>query len=107
MQSARCSSRAAHEPIFGKSMVSTKDQERWTSISNGVGEALLDLERTFMNLIDRQSPEARALDCPIGADCFLAYMEAWAVLDEAHLRFVQLLGPGTSTPFWYRSAMPH
>ena len=88
-------------------MVSTKDQERWTSISDGVGEALLDLERTFMNVIDRHSPDARALDCPIGADCIQAYMDAWAVLDQAHLRFVQLIGQGTSPPYWYRSALPH
>jgi len=61
-----------------------EDKEEWTELSSALGEALLDVERTFLDVVDRQSdPTAGSPFTPPGSPV-KAYFEAWARLDGAH-----------------------
>jgi hypothetical protein len=74
------------------------EQETWARISSGVGEALLDVERTFINLVDQHSTDDKSSGGPMHREYLLQYMDAWAVLDRAHLRFVQVLRNAHGSP---------
>ena len=66
--------------------------EVWSQVCNGVGEALLDVERTFLYVVESFPTEGPTSRSPPGSSSIQAYMAAWAALDRAHLQLAQLLG---------------
>ena len=69
-----------------------KQEEQWGALNEEVGEALLDVERTFMNLVDLQAagPDTVAT-APRGNSCVQTYLEAWSRLQSAHCRLSRFL----------------
>lgn len=66
-------------------MVEDNEHWQWTELSSAVGEALLDVERTFLDVVERQS--AADEDMPVAAGtrpALQAYLAAWSRLDDAH-----------------------
>lgn len=66
-------------------MVENKEHGQWTELSSAVGEALLDVERTFLDIVERRSAAIEAL--PLAATvgpALRAYLDAWSRLDDAH-----------------------
>ena len=74
--------------------------EVWSQVCNGVGEALLDVERTFLNVVERFPTEAPTSRSPPGSNSIQDYMAAWAALDRAHLQLAQLLGYNADASAW-------
>lgn len=69
-----------------------EQEEQWGALNNEVGEALLDVERTFMNLVDLQAAGSDTVaTAPHGNACVLAYLGAWGRLQGAHRRLSQFL----------------
>jgi hypothetical protein len=83
-----------HAPIVDvrtrDAIVQTQEEEAWAAINTLLGEALLDVERTFLNVVDH-SVAARAFQRSVSQECIEDYLAAWAVLDRAHLRMLQFL----------------
>jgi hypothetical protein len=59
-------------------------------ISNVLGEALLDVERTFLNVVDH-CLDAQARRRRLSPECLQDYLDAWSVLDQAHVGLLQFL----------------
>ena len=66
--------------------------DEWNAMSNALGEALLDVERTFLDVVERQASlrERLPLAAP-GQGPVKAYFDAWSRLDEAHRALTQFL----------------
>jgi hypothetical protein len=61
------------------------EEKQWGALNNEVGEALLDVERTFMNIVDLQAAGSNTVaTAPGGNACAQAYLEAWSRLQGAH-----------------------
>jgi hypothetical protein len=93
----------------GLPTVQTLKDEKWAAISNLLGEALLDVERTFMNVVDH-SAAARTLERHISPECLQDYLEAWAVLDQAHmclLAFFSKAGADAAVSGARSDSLPH
>ena len=69
----------------------------WNVLSNVLGEALLDVERTFMDLVDHRSAATSEGDAGLD-EPVLHYLEAWNRLEDAQRRLAQTLGAGMSSP---------
>lgn len=66
--------------------------EEWNAISNALGEALLDVERTFLDVVERQASQQGPLPrAAPGQAPVKAYLDAWSKLDEAHRALARLL----------------
>jgi hypothetical protein len=61
-----------------------EDKEEWTELSSALGEALLDVERTFIDFVERQSSTLRVSPLTSRGSPVEAYFDAWSRLDEAH-----------------------
>ena len=61
-----------------------EDKEEWTALSSALGEALLDVERTFLDFVERQSSTVNASPLAPYGSPVKAYFDAWSRLDEAH-----------------------
>ena len=55
------------------------EEEAWFALSEQLGEALLDAERTFFDLVDRQGLPRLVRD-----EAALNYLAAWSRLGVAH-----------------------
>jgi hypothetical protein len=60
------------------------DDEEWNALSSALGEALLDVERTFLDVVERQSSTKAASPLAPTSSPIQAYFDAWSRLDEAH-----------------------
>ena len=66
--------------------------EEWNAISNALGEALLDVERTVLDVVERQASQQGPLPrAAPGQAPVKAYLDAWSKLDEAHRALARLL----------------
>ena len=63
----------------------------WSAITADFGEALLDVERTFLKALDRQARLADAAPLDLREDPVAAHLAAWARLDNAHRELVPYL----------------
>jgi hypothetical protein len=79
--------------------VADDEAKQWKSLSHEVGEALLDVERTFMNIVDLQagSPTNVAV-APDGEAFVQSYLEAWGRLCGAHRGLAEFLAEKISAP---------
>jgi hypothetical protein len=65
-----------------------RQEEEWTVLNAALGEALLDVERTFMNVVDLQARTPMELPTTMqGSKCVQAYLDAWSRLNAAHSSF--------------------
>jgi hypothetical protein len=79
-------------------VVEDNEHREWSELSNALGEALLDVERTFLDIVERQA--ATVADSGFPAACapaLKAYFDAWSRLDGAHVSFSRYL-EGRGTP---------
>jgi hypothetical protein len=65
--------------------------EEWESLTREFGEALLDVERTFLDTMDRQAALGRRESIDARNDPVAVYLEAWTRLDAAHRRLLPYL----------------
>ncbi len=79
-------------------MVEDNEHWEWTELSSAVGEALLDVERTFLDVVERQSAGVEEMSPAAAAGPALkAYLAAWSRLDDAHRGLARFLS-GRATP---------
>ena len=79
-------------------MVEYNEQWEWTELSSAVGEALLDVERTFLDIVERQSAAVDEMSVAAAAGpAMRAYLAAWTRLDDAHRGLARFL-EGRETP---------
>ncbi len=72
--------------------MSDRQEEEWSILNSALGEALLDVERTFMNVVDLQAKMPRELPVSMqGNKCVQAYLDAWSRLNVAHSGFRRFL----------------
>lgn len=68
------------------------DSGDWVILSNAVGEALLDVERTFMTVVERRARKVEhSAHVPGCGGHVKAYFDAWSRLDGAHRVLSQFL----------------
>jgi hypothetical protein len=60
-------------------MVADLEEEAWLVLTNQVGEALLDVERTFMEVVSHHGAPRLARD-----EAAQTYLRAWARLASVH-----------------------
>lgn len=75
-----------------------RQEEEWSILNAALGEALLDVERTFMNVVDLQAKAPQELPAAMqGSNCVQAYLDAWSRLDVAHRGFRRFIvnAPGS------------
>jgi hypothetical protein len=77
--------------------VGEKDKEEWAELSSALGEALLDVERTFLDIVERQATPLAAKPLAGGGAPVRAYLNAWYRLDGAHRVLARFLA-GQGTP---------
>lgn len=65
--------------------------EEWESLTREFGEALLDVERTFLDTMGRQAALGRCEPIDARNDPVAVYLEAWTRLDAAHRRLLPYL----------------
>jgi hypothetical protein len=66
-------------------VVEDNEHPEWATLSSAVGEALLDVERTFLDVVERQSKADEEM--PLAAEAgpaLRAYLSAKSRLDDAH-----------------------
>ena len=74
-------------------MVEDNEHREWTELSSAVGEALLDVERTFLDIVERQSGAVEEMPLAAAAALSLrAYLAASSRLDDAHRGLARFLG---------------
>jgi hypothetical protein len=61
-----------------------EDKEEWSELSSALGEALLDVERTFLDIVERQATPLAATPLSAGGPPVKAYLDAWSRLNGAH-----------------------
>jgi hypothetical protein len=80
----RCLAKVIHTSKEAVTVVDDEDKQ-WSALHNEVGEALLDIERTFMNIVDLQTGSPNNVAVAPDGDAFVqAYLEAWGRLQGAH-----------------------
>jgi hypothetical protein len=79
-------------------VVEDNEHPEWAALSSAVGEALLDVERTFLDVVERQSSADEEMPLAVEAGPALrAYMNAKSRLDDAHRGLARYLA-GKRTP---------
>jgi hypothetical protein len=68
------------------------DHDRWTVLSSALGEALLDVERTFMTVVDGEAHVTGLVPYSATGSPVRAYFDAKSRLDDAHRELTQFLG---------------
>ena len=74
-------------------------QDEWGMLTREFGEALLDLERTFIKTVERQAALGQSAPLDVRDDPVAAYMEAWTRLDAAHRTLLPYLAEFTTQNF--------
>jgi hypothetical protein len=67
------------------------EQDQWAILSGALGEALLDVERTFMNVVERCSPVPGLVPYSATGSPVRAYFDAKSRFDDAHRELTEFL----------------
>lgn len=71
------------------------EQDQWAVLSGALGEALLDVERTFMNVVERQAYVPGLVPYSAAGSPVRDYFDAKSRLDDAHRELTNfLMGSG-------------
>ena len=77
-----------------------ENKEEWTALSSALGEALLDVERTFIDVVEGRSSMVTASPLASSGSPVNAYFDAWSRLDDAHRLLAHfLMHQGTARQF--------
>jgi hypothetical protein len=67
------------------------EEDQWTTLSGALGEALLDVERTFMNVVERYAHVQGLVPHSATGSPVRAYFDAKSRFDDAHRELTDFL----------------